>query len=334
MLTHTIQRLKASPLFYLFLSSRELFHSNFWLWLSEVNKKETIQLFSKKIPTEDLQFIREFNQKFGENKAKIDLYIANAVVIENKVKDFPTAEQMHRIKMAFSGKDVEFVLATLFCFDELNFEGWNIITYREISEKISPERFATDPYHLHLINDYKSFLSHLAELAEQLEIKQAYNFAIAFEPEVFRQLNGIKLWEGYQKMRASHLLYQFEPFNIHGVKTGYSVNNQKATIDFVVQIIEDFNVGIQIENDQYRKFVSSKNAGGFASALIQNEIFLNSAFKGRGNKPFLNYGEHFKYQYTLLESVLTFEELFAQVNMDIEYILKNKEVIRSLTLNS
>lgn len=332
-LTQTIQKLKASPLFYLFLSSRELFHSNFWLWLSEVNKKETIQLFSKKIPTDDLEFIREHNQKFGENKAKIDLYIANAVVIENKVKDFPTAEQMDRIKMAFSGKDVEFVLATLFCFEELNFEDWNIITYQEISGKISPERFTKDPYHLHLINDYKSFLSHLAELAEKLEIKQAYNFAIAFEPEIFRQLNGIKLWEGYQKMRASHLLYQYNKHNIHDVKTGYSVNNQKATIDFVVPITEGYNVGIQIENDQYRKFVSGKNAGVFASALIQNEVFLNSAFTGRGNKPFLNYGEHFKYQYEVLKRVLSFDDLFARVNKDIAEILKNTEAIKSLTFN-
>lgn len=329
-LTQTIQKLKASPLFYLFLSSRELFHSNFWLWLSVVNKKETIQLFSKKIPTDDLEFIREHNQKFGENKAKIDLYIANAVVIENKVKDFPTAEQMDRIKMAFSGKDVEFVLATLFCFEELNFEDWNIITYQQISGKISPERFTKDPYHLHLINDYKSFLSHLAELADNLEIKQAYNFAIAFEPEIFRQLNSIKLWEGYQKMRASHLLYQYKKYNIYDVKTGYSVNNQKATIDFVVPITEGYNVGIQIENDQYRKFVSGKNAGGFASALIQNEVFLNSAFTGRGNKPFLNYGEHFKYQYEVLESVLSFDEIFALVNQDIAGILNERVRIQQL----
>lgn len=332
-LTHTIQKLKASPLFYLFLSSRELFHTNFWLWLSEVNKKETVQLFSKKGLLNDNRFIREHNQKFGAYKAKIDLYIEGAVVIENKVKDFPSAEQMQRIKQAFEGKDVEFVLATLFWFEELNFEDWKIITYRDISGKINPERYTQDPYRLHLINDYKSFLINLAELAEQLEIKHAYNFAIAFETEIFRQLNSIKLWEGYQKMRASHLLYQYNKHNIHDVKTGYSVNNQKATIDFVVPITEGYNVGIQIENDQYRKFVSGKNAGGFASALIQNEVFLNSAFQGRGKKPFLNYGEHFKYQYEVLVSVLTFDELFTRVNKDIAEILKHKEAIKSLIFN-
>jgi hypothetical protein len=332
-LTHTIQKLKASPLFYLFLSSRELFHTNFWLWLSEVNKKQAIQLFSKKVLSDDKRFIREHNQKFGEHKAKIDLYIEGAVVVENKVKDFPSTEQMQRIKQAFEGKDVEFVLATLFWFEELTFEDWKIMTYLELSEKINPERFTQDPYHLHLINDYKSFLKHLAELAEQLQIKPAYNFAIAFETEIYRQLNSIKLWEGYQKMRASHLLYQYKKHNIHGVKTGYSVNNQKATIDFVVQLTEGYNVGIQIENDQYRKFISGKNAAGFASALIQNDVFLNKHFQGRGKKPFLNYGEHFKYQYEVLESALTFDELFACVNKDIADILKNKEALKSLISN-
>lgn len=317
-------------MFYLFLSSRELFHTNFWFWLSKVNKKETIQLFSKKVISDDKHFIREHNQKFREHKAKIDLYIEGAVVVENKVKDFPSTEQQQRIKQTFEGEDVEFVLVTLFWFEELTFKDWKIMTYRELSEKINPEHFTQDPYHLHLINDYKSFLKHLAELAEHLQIKPAYNFAIAFETEIYRQLNSIKLWEGYQKMRASHLLYQYNKHNIHGVKTGYSVNNQKATIDFVVQLTEGYNVGIQIENNQYRKFISSKSAASFASALIQNDLFFNKRFQGRGQKPYLNYGEHFKYQYDVLEGALTFDELFTCINKDIADILRNKEDLKNL----
>lgn len=317
-------------MFYLFLSSRELFHTNFWLWLSEVNKKEAVKLFTSKILSNDVQFKREYSQKFGEIKAKIDLYIEASVVVENKVKDFPTSDQMQRIKYVFQGKDVEFVLTTLFWFDDLRFEDWTIKTYRSISEDIIPNQFTSDNYHLSLITDYKSFLMNLAELAEQLAIKYEYNFAIAFETEVYRQLNGIRLWEGYQKMRASHLLYQFKKHNIHQVKTGYSINNQKATIDFVVQITDDYSVGIQIENNQYRKFVSGKNASGFAHELIRSNKFLNPRFHGRGNKPFLNYGEHFKYQYELIEQILTFQVLFARVNNDIAQILADKNHLISL----
>jgi hypothetical protein len=47
----------------------------------------------------------------------------------------------------------------------------------------------------------------------------------------------------------------------------------------------------------------------------------------------LNYGEHFKYQYEVLESALTFDELFACVNKDIADILKNKEALKSLISN-
>lgn len=87
----TIEKIKASPLFYLSLSSRELFHSNFWVWLSTLNKIETAKLFSDKTITNDITFKRGHNQINGEFKASVDLYVADKIAIENKVKDFPTS---------------------------------------------------------------------------------------------------------------------------------------------------------------------------------------------------------------------------------------------------
>ncbi len=323
----TIEKLKASPLFYLFLSSRELFHSNFWFWLSTLNKIETAKLFSDKSITNDITFKREHNQSNGEFKASVDLYVEDKIAIENKVKDFPTSSQLERIKQSFGKSDIDFVLTTLFWTNDLSFEGWIVKTYRTISESIEPSKFTNDPYYQNLISDYKQFAFNLSELSEQLEIRQEYDFAISLNKALYGKLNEIKLWEGYQKLRASHLLIHFSKSNTHNVSTAYGINNQKATIDFVIDLQDGYKLGVQIEDIQYRKFVIGKKAGKFAENLIENNLFLNNTFSGRGKKPYLNYGDSFKYQYEKIER-LTFNDLFEKINNDIQNIIDEIDNIR------
>lgn len=314
-----IEKLKSSPLFYLFLSSRELFHSNFWFWLSTLNKTETAKLFSDKSITNNNTFKREHKQISGEFKASVDLYVEDKIAIENKVKDFPTSSQLDRIKQSFGKSDIDFVLTTLFWTNDLTFEGWTIKTYRAISDSLDPKKFTNDSYFQGLITDYKYFTYNLAELSANLEINKEYDFAISLNKELYGKLNEIKLWEGYQKLRASHLLIHFEKSNTHNVSTAYSINNQKATIDFVIDLQDGYKIGVQIEDIQYRKFVIGKKAGEFAENLIGNNLFLNNTFSGRGKKFYLNYGDSFKYQYEKIER-LTFNVLFKKINNDIQNI--------------
>lgn len=324
----SIVKLKSSPLFYLFLSSRELFHSNFWFWLSTLNKTETAKIFSNKDVTNDIIFKREHNQCNGDFKSTVDLYISGLLAIENKVKDFPTAEQLDRIKNSFGETQMEFVLTTLFWTQELNFNGWTIKTYRNISNAIEPKNFTNDAYFQCLISDYKQFTLNLSELAEQMEIKKEYDFAISLNKELYHKLNDIKLWEGYQKLRASHLQFHFTNSNIHNLGTGYSINNQKATIDFIIDIQNGYRLGIQIEDIQYRKFVVGRRAEKFAENLIKNNLFLNNTFIGRGMKSYLNYGENFKYQYDRIGTI-TFENLFKKINTDFQIIKTDIDKIKA-----
>lgn len=323
----TIAKLKSSPLFYLFLSSRELFHTNFWFWLSTLNKTETAKIFSNKLIENDITFKREHNQRNGEFKSTVDLYISNLIVIENKVKDFPTVGQLDRIKHSFGETQVEFVLTTLFWAQDITFQGWTIKTYRSISDAIEPKNFTDDIYYESLILDYKQFTLNLSELAEELEIKKEYDFAISLNKELYGKLNEIKLWEGYQKLRASHLQHHFTNSNQHHLGTGYSINNQKATIDFVIDLQDGYRLGIQIEDIQYRKFVVGKRAGTFAENLIKNNLFLNDTFNGRGKKSYLNYGDQFKYQYEKIDNT-TFENLFDKINNDFQEIKKDFDRIK------
>lgn len=318
----TIENLKASPLFYLFLSSRELFHTNFWFWLSTLNKIETLKLFSEKTENKDITFKREHIQSSGEYKSIVDLYVSETIAIENKVKDFPTTEQLDRIKKSFGKTDIEFVLTTLFWTDELSFNDWTIKTYKNISDAIDPKKFTNDNYFQSLISDYKKFTLNLSEISDQLEIKQEYDFAKSFDKELYEKLNGIKLWEGYQKLRSSHLQFHFNKSNIHDITTSYGINNKKATIDFVLNLQNGYKLGIQLEDNQYRKFVTGRKAGEFAENLISSNLFLNDTFVSRERKSYLNYGVTFKYQYKKIEKI-SFMDLFEKVNNDFK-IINNK----------
>jgi hypothetical protein len=181
-ISDVIRGLKTSPLFYLFLSSRELFHTNFWFWLSTLNKTETLRLFVREPSCEEgLVFKREHRQGFEKEKAVVDLLIscngAPYIVIENKVKDFPTAGQLKRIKQSFDDDGIQYLLTTLFFSPEIVFNGWQIKTYRELSINIQPSRFTENKYFESLIEDYKDFTGNLADLVEMLPVSKNYDFA-------------------------------------------------------------------------------------------------------------------------------------------------------------
>lgn len=321
-----IIKLKSSPLFYLFLSSRELFHTNFWYWLSTINKIETLKLFSEKTCDGRLIFKREHNQAFDDDKSKVDLLIScdnnPYIVIENKVKDFPAKSQLQRIKNSFNDGRLQYILVTLFFSPEIVFEGWKIKTYRNISEVIFPENFTDNEYHKKLIQDYKEFIYNLSELSHSLPINQEYDFANSYNSELFHKLNEIKLWESYQKLRASHFLHHLG--NRENVFTRYSVNNQKATITIFIQLKDNYQIGIEIEDKQFRKFVMGKKAEIFAQNLLSNRIFFDEEFKGRGNKAFLCYGSVFRYQYKKINNKTSFQSLFNDIHSVLSEIEEQK----------
>ena len=336
----TIVKLKASPLFYLFLAYRELFHSNFWFWLSALNQDETLALFTNLKSVKGLSFKREHNQQQDKIKSKVDLLIKDGnmhlVAIENKVKDFPSKAQLDRIVESFKGASPEFIITTLFWSAELSFPGWKVRTYRQISDAIVPEKFSSKEYHRLLIRDYREFLSNLALLAESLPIGTSYDFALSFQKELFSQLNEIKLWEGYQKMRASHLLYHFDrslKTADTDVKTSYGINNQKVTINFSIDLNDEYSIGIQIEDNQYRRFVAGPKHEKFAENLRVNDVFFNSKWLSPRKKNMMGYNPNFKYQYDKIEKPVMFDALFLRIKDDLNKIVRmRKDILKRIPL--
>lgn len=335
-----IGEIKSSPLYYLFLSSRELFHTNFWFWLSTLNKEETIKLFTDSNLDGEIDFKREHKQSSDNIKSVIDLLISSnkspKIAIENKVLDFPTTNQLDRIVSSFGEekgkKNVEYILTTLFWTENLHFDSWTVKTYKDISNTIDPKKFTKDDYYIKLIADYKNFIFNLSSLTEKIEISQDFDFAQAIvDKELFIRLNDLKLWEGYQKLRASQLVNEFSSqyYNEHKVIFKYGVNSAKnAVIDFVINLKDGYNIGIQIENNQYRKFITGSKHIDFASNLQNNNVFFVNEWQSPHKKRMLGYEPDFQYQYEKINK-MSFKELFNRINSSIQEITKNLAKIES-----
>ena len=335
-LEEIIVRIKQSPLFYLFISSRELFHSNFWYWLYTLNRYEAAILFDPSISnSSSIEFIREYGIHYEKEKLKIDLVISvdekHHTVIENKVKDYPRNDQLQKIKGSGSFQTgTHFVLISLFSPVSLC-SGWMCINYRELSQKIDPYKFTSNEYYISLIKDYCQFINDLNELAVCLPTTDMYDFTIAYQHELYKKLNGI-LWEGYLKMRSAICINNFiSTYNPFKIIPDYYINNQHATLHFPVELDYKYRIGVQIEGVQFRKFISGPNPGKFAESLLVAEIFFSKNIGDTAGKKLLNrYDPDFRYQYVKIDKGTPQEFLYEKINNELLFIHNNIDRIKEL----
>ena len=95
------EKLKKSPLFAMSLGSMELFHSNFWRWLIEFNKKYIKVFFNElcNIDSDRIIVKREF--KHTDISIEVD---GNYYLIENKFKSLVDDEQLEKYSSDFAEK--------------------------------------------------------------------------------------------------------------------------------------------------------------------------------------------------------------------------------------
>lgn len=322
-----------NPLYYASLTSKELFHSNMWYWFSRLNRAETAKLFypSVRLLAED-QFRREdrFEAKnlteTGQKKwkATTDLSIVDGkeakVIVECKVKDYPKDEQLRRIQRAVDSDSTKFVLVSLSPY-ETALNSWDVVSFKELHDRLQPKRLSADQFEVAFIRKYKELLASLVELEASLPNGNSYDFAISHNQEIFVVLNEMKLWELYQKKRASHFL-SYAKTKINCDIAEYSINNQKATISFKVQVAEDTLLGIQLEDRQYRRFVEGTNAQSKAEKLLG--IYFDESFKSSHKHLFLKYGESFRHQFTEIDEGTPYEDLVEKISADIKEIHRIK----------
>ncbi|GAH53816.1 unnamed protein product, partial [marine sediment metagenome] len=284
------------------------------------NGSATLGLF---LPNNDCQgelgFYREDQQNIpGTNRhVRVDLYVKcnnnPLLIIENKVKDFATNEQLSTIISAFEEYNPTYLLTTLFHFDGLEYENWEILTYEGIGNtfnEVDLNEFQdmNGNNYSDIIAYYRTFLQDLASLAEHLPITNNYDFIKDFNnDQLFDLLNSIKMWEAYQRMRASHLVHNYQiPYD--NIITKVSVNHKKATIDFEYPLNDNYSIGVQLEGSQFRRFIKGSEREQFADNLMHINLFFNDNLQLLGYKP------NFHYQkYPITENV-PYVKLYDQIN--------------------
>jgi len=293
-LEQTIKEIQNQPIFYLSLTSKELFHSNFLQWLcsTDIGKTKLRQL----LEIDDLySFGREISgekiQVEGKNKTpKADLIgydeLGNSIlVIENKVKDIPNQSQLENLKSSFVNQINKYVILS---FIEPYFEikePFKFISYSDLRKELEKELVfdKEEGYEIELLKDYVKLIERIQKIVDSYNITGDYNFTIQSRPIFFEQLNKINFWENYQRAAGGYFreivsarIRNIDKFQ--SILSNSSINHQKATINFYFEI-QDFEIGIQLENNQFRRFIYGKINKECVKELIAKEIWFNNKFR-------------------------------------------------------
>ncbi len=146
----SIDQLRNNPLFAMSLSSKELFHSNFWAWLIERNieyakiffpdDEKLKSLDNVKLVTREEKH-RDVTVWQAEIEGKSTKY-DEAFVIENKFKSIPTMEQILSYQEVLEKDGIKFCRGLLTGIEKPDFmsekklEKWKFLSYGEIGQRI------------------------------------------------------------------------------------------------------------------------------------------------------------------------------------------------------
>lgn len=288
----SITKIKNLTIFYLSLTSKELFHSNFLFWFSKIDYGT--EILKSLFGVNDLSyFIREkngnklVNENIKTPKADLAGYNADGklvLVIENKVKDIPNNEQIRILRKSF-GHEIKLVILSL---NEPNFEISPPVTYISYERlhyvlQQNLNKFLPNQYHHELINDYINLISGLQKIVSSYMLSGNYNFAAYSRPKTFKILEEVKLWENYQRVAGQDFSKRvFDRIKLmkgfENLQTNSSVNHQKATINFSFKWVS-FEIGIQIENNQFRRFIYGEITKENADNLRLQSLWFNEDWR-------------------------------------------------------
>ena len=339
-----------SPIYNMSMCSLENFHTCFLKWLGQNYPQQFLKaVLNVNIP-DNVNVKFETQVRYSKDTI-LDLQITlnngqdtEFIVIENKLKSYPTQEQLIKYQNYFKDKKSTFILLSLVP----NFEvpkGWQYISYEHLAEKLSQISEFKNQYDEFMITDYINVVNVLANAFPKLST-QTYDF---YENN---ELDEIGLKDIYVKWRTSEFAsYIKQKLNRTDWNIGFSFHNKKGTIDIVKNFSEyGFNIGIQIENNQYRYFMNilwndTSDNGNKKREIIANQIAMNNYWfkntmnpvKARTYENFCGYAPGFIYRYFYIDkyfgeynlSKVSYDNIFEQIEKDIKSFDENQhEIIR------
>lgn len=344
-----MENLLNSPIYNLSMCSLENFHTCFLYWLGNKYPRETLKLFSNKQVLNPNNIKFETQVQYGTD-IKLDLQItisdgneAEFIIIENKLKSYPTIEQLKKYEQAFKEKKASFILLSLAPITEIP-DSWQYYSYHQLEENLKMQFNELKDYDKYLVDDYINVIRHITSVFPTSS-KQMFDFYDC------TSLDNLGLKDIYIKFKTAELTNIIKKrIKSKDIYIGHSFHNKKGTIDIVKSLLNDkFHIGIQIEKDQYRYFVRFGNNEDCSirekiteELFSQNCWFFNTDISTRGQiyKTFLGYKPDFIYRYITLSDLfgkqlenISFNEIAQKVEQDICRLEENEAKIIRIIAN-
>ena len=245
-----VSELKKSPIFAMSLSSKELFHSEFWAWLFARNI-EYARIFFPNISTIE-------NVGREEGNRDITVYSGGkGYVIENKVKSLPNVKQLEKYQKKFA--QFESGVITSVIRIDFDVDKWRFLSYDEIGEKImeTAERIESKPFEKDLIAEYGKMIVNLSKAVGEYDKKFADRLITR---DGYGEMSEIRMDDVLKKLNAEkfakYLKDKFKDDKDIDIGCGFSKGNPNIDIKYKC---DGISIGIQIQNGQYRRFVDNGN---------------------------------------------------------------------------
>ena len=277
-LDHLKERLTTNPLFALSLGSRELFHSNFLAWLLE-NYPLTVSALTQSQAPKKIEVYREkYNFDlvivFGEGNDR------QSLIIEVKVKDIPSIEQLDRYDETAKkhkkilGSSPDRLLISLTKPPSEIPVSWRVVNLAELAGLIENAASACNftPGHHTLIQYYIALCRDLTELVQRVTTGDSKSCYFLFKPtgeeasckrpdEILDELrfsdtiNKHRAGKLCEEMRCRSDTLSFSGFRPH---FDHGFDRKQAHVGGVIQIKEnpDLSLAVHLQGNQYRRMLS------------------------------------------------------------------------------
>ena len=268
------EELKQSPIFAMSLSSKELFHSNFWEWLFERNV-EYIKIFF-----EDFEYKGDV-EKYGPVKREdghrdITIWqcwdgknkLNNAYIIENKFKSLPDKAQLERYQSKVKESNKIFckgvitgIVKPTFVDSKPLSDWWSFKSYKEIGEKIKEcaQRIEKDEFEKELITKYAEMIIHLHNiLVSAISTKDKSLF---LSNEAIDLCKDLRIYDVLQKLKASEFVEYLDKDLRNNQEIAKNVNGYSLSINSDFGNSASINILYKKENDELNIQIAKSNNG-------------------------------------------------------------------------
>ncbi len=270
-------RIKKSPLFPMSLGSMELFHSNFWCWLMEENKKY-IKVFFEDFPEIYDNNVIKIKRECKHTDICIE-YNKENYIIENKIKSMLSKEQLENYSNTFKRffKNGKYVFPFEIEGTNINLEKWEPLYYDKILNNISKITIEIDelqemaPQTILIIKKYVEMTQDVINIIKKC-IEDTYKNRFIIDDkndEIYKKLKELRIHDIVRKINCELLKnklndriqkeYPERKKNII-IETGFSNGKAQLSARWKINYSDDdskgyFLLGPQLEDNQFRTMI-------------------------------------------------------------------------------